>query len=137
MSRTDEYRALRDQGLTYREIAARCGVSYQAVAQVCAKSKATQFRKISTKSCAYPSLREWMNAHYVSTAELYRLMNDGDPCIGHASHVLRKRLLGITMWKKDEIDLLLKITGMTYEELFREEHHGACSTEDGVDGSGH
>ena len=127
MSRTDEYRALREQGLTYREIAARCGVSYQAVAQVCAKSKATQFRKISPKVCAYPALREWMNTHYVSTAELYRRMHDGSPCVGRAPYVIRDRLSGKTLWRKDEIDRLLGITSMTYEALFGEEHYGSGS----------
>ena len=119
MSRTDEYRSLREQGLTYREIAARCGVSYQAVAQVCAKSKTTQFRKISQKSCVYPVLREWMNSNYVSRAELYRRMHEGAPCIGRAPYVLGERLAGKTLWRKDEIDRLLGVTGMTYEELFR------------------
>ena len=134
MTRTELYRELRKQGMTYREIAAQCGVSYQAVAQVCAKGKETQFRKINPKSCVYPVLREWMNSNYVSRAELYRRMHDGHPCVGCAPKLLNERLTGKTMWRIDEIDRLLDITGMTYEELFWRGRHGDSSTENGLDG---
>lgn len=119
-TRTELYLSMRDEGLTYREIAARCGVTYQAVAQVCAQSRASQFRKIRPENCIYPALREWMNENYVSRAELYRRMH-GVPCIGRAPYVLRDRLTGVSMWRMDEINRLLDITGMTYEQLFREE----------------
>ena len=128
MTRTEIYRKLREQGMSYRAIAKECGVSYQAVAQVCAKSKETQFRKISQKGCVYPVLREWMNSNYVSRAELYRRMHDGHPCVGHAPYVLKERLTGKSLWRIDEIDRLLDITGMTYEELFWRERHGDGST---------
>ena len=118
-TRTELYKSLRAEGLTYREIAARCGVSYQTVAQVCAKSNATQFRKITPTVCVYPGLRDWMNSNYVSRSELYRRMHDNSPCIGRAPYVIRERLSGKTFWRMDEIDRLLDITGMTYEELFR------------------
>lgn len=134
MSRTEEYRALREQGLTYREIAARFGVTHQTVAQVCAKSKDTQFRRIRPQSCIYPALRKWMNDNLVSRAELYRRMHNGNPCIGRAPYVIRERMVGRTLWRLDEIEKLLDITGMTFEELFRGERHGSGTTEDGMDG---
>ena len=117
--RTEQYITLRKQGLTYREIAAQLGVTYQAVAQVCAKRSDTQFRKILPDGCVYPVLRDWMNEHRVSRQELYRLMNNGEPCIGKAPHIIANRLRGESGWKMDEINKLLDITGMTYEELFR------------------
>ena len=134
MTRTELYRELRAQGMTYRAIAKECGVSYQAVAQVCAKRKDTRFRKISQKTCVYPALREWMNNNLVSRAELYRMMHDGHPCIGRAPYVINERLSGKTLWRIDEIDRLLDITGMTYEELFGRERHGYAFAEDGMDG---
>lgn len=118
-TRTELYKSLRAEGLTYREIAARCGVSYQTVAQVCARSNATQFRKITPAGCVYPALRDWMNSNYASRSELYRRMHDGSACIGRAPYVIRERLSGRTLWRMDEINRLLDITGMTYEELFR------------------
>lgn len=117
--RTEQYLILREQGLTYREIASRLGVTYQAVAQVCAKQGFAQFRKITPAGCVYPALRDWMNSNYVSRSELYRRMHDGSACIGRAPYVIRERLSGRTLWRMDEINRLLDITGMTYEELFR------------------
>ena len=119
--RTEQYLILREQGLTYREIAAQLGVTYQAVAQVCAKKRKTHFRKISPSVCVYPALRTRMNENCVSRAELYRLMHDGSPCIGKAPYVITDRLRGKSLWRLDEINRLLDITGMTYEQLFREE----------------
>jgi hypothetical protein len=119
--RTKQYLILREQGLTYRDIAARLGVSYQAVAQVCAKQGDAQFRKIKPDGCVYPVLRNWMNENRVSRQELYRRMHDGEPCIGKAPYVIRDRLTGRSLWRMDEIDRLLDVTGMTYEELFRRE----------------
>ena len=116
--RTEQYIILRDQGLTYREIAARLGVSYQAVAQVCAKHGFAQFRKIQPDGCVYPGLRNWMNEHFVSRQELYRRMYDGRPCIGKAPHIIADRLRGKSTWRMDEIDRLLDVTNLTYEELF-------------------
>ena len=133
MSRSDEYRELREQGLTYREIAARYGISYQAVAQVCAKSNICQFKPIWPKSCVYPGLRNWMNRNHVSRAELYRRMHDGSPCIGKAPYIIRDRMTGKSPWRMDEIERLLDITGMTYERLFREERYGTA--ENDLDGS--
>ena len=133
MTRTELYKELRLQGLTYREIAQRCGVSKQAVQQVCAKSSITQFRRVTEKGCVYPVLREWMNRNYVSKAEMYRRLY-GTPCVGRNSVTISDRLAGRADWKKREIDRLLKITGMTYERLFMEGEHG--DSEDDLDGSG-
>lgn len=119
--RTEQYLILRGQGLTYREIAARLGVTYQAVAQVCAKSSITQFRRITPEGCVYPALRNWMNNNFVSRNELYRRMHNGEPCIGKAPYVIADRLRGKSLWRMDEINRLLEITGMTYEQLFLEE----------------
>ena len=120
MTRTEQYRYLREQGLTYQEIATRCGVSHQAVAQACAKEKKSQFRKIMPEDCVYHGLRNWMNENYVSRSELYRRMHNGSPCRGTVAQEISRKMRGIYRWNMSEIDAMLDITGMTYEQLFRD-----------------
>ena len=109
---------LREQGMKYRDIAEQLGVSYQRVAQICGKSNPSRFRPVSD-TCIYKNLKEWMNANKVSKREIIRRM-------GFAYHVttehqISSMLLGKYQPRKDYIDRLLLVTGMTYEELFATE----------------
>lgn len=118
--KADMYMAERMKGKTYQEIANEFGVSYQAVAMCIGKHHPGHFRPLTQKQCVYPGLRRWMNENKVSQAELLRRM--GMMVGGRNSEHLRSLLNGRTEFKKKNIDLLLKITGMTYEVLlYREE----------------
>lgn len=118
--KSDLYKAEREKGLTYQQIADKYGVSKQCVAGACGKRDIAYFRY--DNSCVYPALRGWINDNKISTRELLRLMGMTSYGQNHAN--LRYRLNGKGEFTKSDIDKLLEITGMTYEELFREEEHG-------------
>ena len=56
-------------------------------------------------------LRAWMGANKVSGRELARLM-------GRSYETIRVKLRGQTEWTLPEIEKLLDVTGLTFEELF-------------------
>ena len=68
----------RDKGMTYAEIAAKYGVSHQAVAQTCARRSACHFKPYTEKECIYPNLRKWLNENRVMRNELARRMYGTD-----------------------------------------------------------
>jgi hypothetical protein len=113
----DLYMMEREKGLTYQQIADKYGVSKQNVAQLCSKHEPSRFQY--NRTCAYPALRKWLNDNKCSTSELVRRMNlvAAPENIARMQRVLCKR----NELKKWEIDKLLEITGMTYEELFCQE----------------
>lgn len=114
--KSDLYRADRETGMTYKEIAEKHGVSFQMVCQACAKYNPKSFRYITEHACIFPNLRNWMNKNKVSPRELLRRMGM-EPNHGNASR-LQTHLTGRSELRKRTIDMLIEITGMPYEELF-------------------
>lgn len=118
MSRLQEWEALRAEGATYREIAAKYGCSYQNVAQIMAKRNVKQFRAIKKTQCCFDGLRNWMNENRISISEVARREN-GTNAGGCARSCLEKRLRGEQDMKRWEIEFFIDMTGLTYEQLFR------------------
>lgn len=56
-------------------------------------------------------LRAWMGANRVSGRKLAELM-------GRSYETIRVKLAGKTEWTLPEIEKLLEVTGLTFEELF-------------------
>ena len=106
---------LRKQGLKYNEIAEICGVSKQYVSIVCSCSNPSHFRPIGDE-CIYPNLAAWMNRNKVSRRELLRRMG----LTTHARNYNRvaSYLRGDAQPRKQYIDKMLEVTGLTYEEMF-------------------
>ena len=117
-SKRKQMQMLRDQGLKYREIAERFGVSVQYVSMVCASYAPERFQVIDG-NCVYPNLRKWMNDNKVSRSELLRRM--GITVHPNNSGRLSSYMRGQCEPRKDFIDKMLKATGMTYEKLFYRE----------------
>lgn len=120
--KTDKYIAERNKGLTYQEIADKYGVTYQAVAQAAGRHTPGRFRVFTKKSCIYSGLRNWLNENKISRAELMRRMHLA--VCGKTTDRVSRLLRGDTRPNKDDIDLLIQITGLTYEVLFKEDNHG-------------
>ena len=117
MSKADEYAALRAEGLTYQEIAARCGCSRQNVSQTLSKQNLSQFRTLSKDRVHYDGLRDWLNENRVSVPELIRRLY-GRNHRGYVMLRVRSILRGEVELKQTEIDSFRNMTGLTYEQLF-------------------
>lgn len=110
--------ALREQGMTYQQIADRLGISYQAVAQALGEYNPNHFHYVPETSCIYPNLRKWMNDNKVGKTELTRRC-------GYANSPSNKgRIFRYLQGKVDPpkrfIDRILAATGLTYEQAFGE-----------------
>ena len=119
----DQMRKMRDQGMKYRDIAAKFGVSYQYVAQVCRQYEPEKYRPVSV-SCVYPNLRKWMCDNKVGCGELLRRMS----LEYHGNNLSRlyRLLNGSYQPRKGYIDKLLQVTGMTYEVMFYQPEGCKC-----------
>ena len=114
--RASLYLADRARGMTYSEIAKKHGVTKQRVAQVCAQHNESKFRKITEDQCVYANLRQWMNSNMVCRTELLRRI--GTMPYGSSYNGFRNLLLGRGSPTKHMIDALIRVTGMSYEEIF-------------------
>lgn len=116
MGSYEEKLELREQGLSYTQIAEKLGVSPQAVRQALAKHNPKYFQFVTEKGCVYKGLREWMNENKVSRAELIRRM--GYEPLSETHTRFGNYLSGRSDFRKTNIDGILKVTGMTYEQAF-------------------
>ena len=117
--RADLYMKEREQGLTYRAIAEKYGVSYQAVAIAVGRADPARFKPYTEEQVVYPILRRWLNRRKITKKEFIRRM--GYIPGGTNSTNLASWLKGMTYPSKQNIDKMLKVTGLTYEELFYRE----------------
>lgn len=114
--RADLYRQERMNGLTYRDIAKKYGVSYQAVQIACSQHKGYGFVPFTKKTCVYPNLRKWLNDNKVSMRDFVRRCNLTPH--GVTSQRYKDYVTGRCYPSKQTIDVLLKVTGLTYEQFF-------------------
>lgn len=112
MKKAEKYLADRENGLTYREIAEKYGITYQAAHASCMAAGGYSKKLISQRGCIYPNLRKWLNADKERQDRFFQATSYC--CI-------RQILNGNQQPKKNVIDHMMKLTGMTYEELFAEE----------------
>lgn len=118
VKRADLYIADRNAGMTYREIAAKHGVSHQRVQQACTGKRGPKFKPYKPEECIYPNLRRWLNENEVNRSEFVRRM--GFEVIGNRLPETAKWFTGKGYPTKKSIDRMLAVTGLTYEELFWE-----------------
>jgi predicted transcriptional regulator len=102
-------RKMRDKGLTYESIGEILGISRQAVHQ--AANAGNGFRISTVDKVKYIGLRKWMTDNGVSVAELERRC--GTSRLHHS-------LIRDVEPRKKTIDAILRVTGLTYEECFKE-----------------
>ena len=107
-------------GMSYKQIAEKFGLSYQRVQQILGGSKENLFRGFTKERCIYSGLRKWLNDNKVSICELTRRLY-GNNCSGNINRT-RGMIKGKPELTKTYIDKLLKITGLTYEELVGEDN---------------
>lgn len=110
--------ALRKQGLTYKEIGEEMGISKQRVCHYLNKGDCRYNKPIKEHQCVFVGIRNWMNSNNISMSELVRrLKNTNHPV---EFYLVRKYLTREYSMRMDTIDRLLEITGLTYEQAFKE-----------------
>lgn len=112
--KADLYLAERANGLTYRQISEKYGVTYQCVYATCRNVDGTYKAKITDNGCIYPNLRKWLNADRKRRDRFFQAM---------MGVTIRDILNGTRQPKKDVIDKMIALTGMTYEEMFKEDDY--------------
>ena len=119
--RTQLMKELRKQGLSYRAIGLRLGVSRQTVFNhIGGYERVCYFTPWTEQDIAYKGLREYMNEHRMSKTDFTRLIY-GQPFNPNNFQRLSKILAGGENFTKPTIDKILSATGLTYEEAFRKE----------------
>lgn len=114
--RREELREKARQGMTLQQIADEIGVSRQRAAQLTGAVR--PMREWNKTYSVYQGIDNWMKYNRVT----YVMLGD---MLGYApgassSGNLARRLMGEVMLSKDIIDDILEVTGMTYEEAFKE-----------------
>ena len=110
------YARERANGKTVNEIARDHGVTHQAVSDGLKRIKAQRFRGWDDKRCIYKNLRQWLNDNQFGLSELVIMM--GFAQSGTNTGRLRSWLKGECYPSKKNIDRLLLISGLTYEQLW-------------------
>jgi transposase len=101
----------RENGMTYDKIAAKFNVSRQCVHQAV---QAYEKFKVKESACVYDDLRQWMNENHVRISQFCKM----DEFNGKNAYSLRRYLKGDSEIPMSVIDIILKVTGLTYEEAF-------------------
>ena len=118
-SQKAKYLADRAKGMSYQEIAEKYGVSKWTVQNAIANQFPQNFRQFTEVNCVYPNLRNWLNENQVTLQEFTKRLVE----IGHMgnSSAVGAWFRGVCYPTKVSIDRILKVTGLTYEQLFATE----------------
>ena len=105
------------EGCTFAEIAEHFGVSRQCIQQYYTRGSKSLPR--NKHMIIYPAIRKWMKLHRESYYSLGRILY---PDVNVPGNTIRLILIGKTRNVPiDTIKKLSKITGMTFEEMFKTE----------------
>jgi hypothetical protein len=107
-------KALVGKGLTYQAVGEVLGISRQRVHQILNAS--VSYTSTLGKKVIYPNLLEWSIKNKCNRAEFLRKM--GYPESNRNKACLYRVLTGRQAPKKDYIDKMLQVTGLTYEVMF-------------------
>lgn len=114
MGTREEAKALRAKGYTYDQIAKELYVTRQAAWCAVHSESGDWFQHVTPERCIYKGLRDWMNENRCTASQLRRLVG-----VSQKSHTtIVDALKGKAVMKKNLIDAILGITGLTYEQAF-------------------
>ena len=111
----EKVRSLREQCMTYQQIANEIGCSIPYVYSVLGKGN-NGFKVFTKERCIYVNIRNWLNEHQVSLNGFIELI--GLMVSEQTRQKYRKMLNGSIDFCKFEIDKVLEFTGMSYDEAF-------------------
>ncbi len=100
------------EGSSFQEIADHYGVTKQYIHEILTKSFSRS--RGAKRKTIYPKLEDWMNENGITFSKFSQY--SGMPYV-----TLTQILKGKRMPNKVNIDIILKATGLTYEEAFHTE----------------
>lgn len=113
----EKCKALRFEGLTYREIGVALHITGQRAWQLVNREKKANKRKCLTeKDCRYARIREWANESGIGIGKMSMLLYGRRDST--YPQMTRRMLTGDGYLHKDKIDILLREMGVSYEEAF-------------------
>jgi transcriptional regulator with XRE-family HTH domain len=107
------------EGVSVLELARQFGVSRTRIYQILDEDKIALFKVTTEEQCIYPKWRNWMNENRVSKQDLLRQLGLVNANVNRSR--LRAYMTGQCYPQKHTIDDLIRITGLTFEELFYRE----------------
>ncbi|MPN40624.1 hypothetical protein SDC9_188162 [bioreactor metagenome] len=111
-------RQMRESGKTYQEIADHYGVSRQCIQQHLGTYSPNKFIASSIRPVIYEGLREWMLKNKVGYTEMIRRIGK-TMTMPPVKKCMREKLTGRIRLSISDVDDILRVTGLTYEEAFR------------------
>ena len=116
--REKEILELRRSGISLNEIGLKYNISRERVRQICGNRSYCGVLSAKLHKIPYLGLRHWLEENKYSMSEVCEKM-------GYSTHDSSRNFMsqlfcGKRQLTKNNIDKLLKITNMTYEELFKE-----------------
>ena len=110
---------LRREGLSYIEIAVALDCTiYDIHIAVGHVAGGAFLRAFTPERCVYSGIREWLNNNKMSLRQLCEHMDT--IVTGATLNRVRDMLRGTRELRKSDIDRLMEITGLTYEQAFLE-----------------
>lgn len=118
MKRVNEMLKLREQGLTYQEIADNYGITRQRVSEILNRYRKNPYfyRPWTSERCIYQGLREWLNENEMTMRQL--ILRMGYVYNTTTSQRYIEKFKGNFVLRFDDIMRLIKLTEKTFEELF-------------------
>lgn len=105
---------MRKDGMSYQEIADRFGVSRQAINDLFRDGKRADQKPKNTHLIKYIGIKKYLETNRISIGKFSKMC-------GIDNTTMWRNLIGKTDMLKRNIDKILKVTGMTYEEAFKED----------------
>ena len=118
MTKADKIRIfeMKISGYTYEEIAVLFGTNRSNIEQILQAS--LKNNSCHDFKCIYPKVKKWMMDHAVSVNSLYVLL--GNKPTGNGSVTMKKKLSGERRMRLDELQNLVTLTGIPFEDLFEQ-----------------
>ena len=111
---------MRLEGATYQEIADKYGITKQRVEGILKmREPSKKHSNNKYEKCIYKGLREWLQQNNYKLNDLQNLISKNKQ--KQAGNSLRMKLCGKREFRLSEINKIINLTGMTFEELFMQE----------------
>lgn len=116
--------ALRVKGATLQEIGNEYGITRERVRQILRTyiSKSTSMKR-GREGIIFPNISLWLSNNKVSMQEFGTMIQKQKGFNGckNSGNKVSNRLKGKGQFTLQEVEIILKITGMTFEEAFKRE----------------